>query len=281
VGADPEVAMSVITVSGEMGSLRDELANEICQQGKMELVDRRTLMEAVAGMVEISRDEHQLLAEQGPAMLDMNQRRRRMFAALLESVVLQYAAKGNAVLVGRGANVLLRLVVPGVLMVRAVAPLEIRAQRLAVENDLDLDRARQLATSVDQQRRAYMSHTLGADWASPLGYDLVLNMGRLSLEMAAQSVLFMAAWPDYQVNSETEHLLENLILASRVRRTVVSEIDVHGLNVEAESGRVTLSGYVADSADLEKARRLAEEVAGVDFMEMELEVSSTLSRLLV
>lgn len=273
--------MSVITVSGEMGSLRDELANEICQQGKMELVDRRTLMEAVAGMVEISRDEHQLLAEQGPAMLDMNQRRRRMFAALLESVVLQYAAKGNAVLVGRGANVLLRLVVPGVLMVRAVAPLEIRAQRLAVENDLDLDRARQLATSVDQQRRAYMSHTLGADWASPLGYDLVLNMGRLSLEMAAQSVLFMAAWPDYQVNSETEHLLENLILASRVRRTVVSEIDVHGLNVEAESGRVTLSGYVADSADLEKARRLAEEVAGVDFMEMELEVSSTLSRLLV
>ena len=273
--------MSVITVSGEMGSLRDELAREICRQGKMELVDRRTLMEAVAGLVDISRDEHQLLAEQGPAMLDMNHRRRRMFAALLESVVLQYAAMGNAVLVGRGANQLLRLVVPGVLMVRTVAPLEIRAQRLAVENDLDLDRARQLATSVDQQRRAYVSHTLSSDWASPLGYDLVLNMGRLSLDMAAQSVLFMSAWPEYQPNSETERLLNDLILASRVRRTVVADLDVHGLSVEADNGRVSLAGYVAEPADVDRARGLAEEVAGVDFLEIDLEVSSTLSRLLV
>ena len=86
--------MSIISVSGEMGSLRDELAMEICQRGSLECVDRRTLMDAVQGLVDISRDEHQLLAEQGPAMLDMSNRRRRVFAAFLESVVLQYAQRG-------------------------------------------------------------------------------------------------------------------------------------------------------------------------------------------
>lgn len=94
--------MSIITLSGEMGSLRDELAEYVCRRGGMECVDRRTLMEAVAGLVDISRDEHQLLAEQGPALLDLNQRHRQVFAAFLESVALQYAQRGKAVLVGRG-----------------------------------------------------------------------------------------------------------------------------------------------------------------------------------
>ena len=72
--------MSVITVFRRDGfPCATNWPGEICRQGKMELVDRRTLMEAVAGLVDISRDEHQLLAEQGPAMLDMNHRRRRMF----------------------------------------------------------------------------------------------------------------------------------------------------------------------------------------------------------
>lgn len=158
--------MSIITVSGQMGALRDELALAISQRGRMECVDRHTLAESIDGWVELSRDDHQLLAEQGPAMLGMSDRRRRIFAALLESVMLQYARRGNVVLVGRGANQMLRLV-PGVLRVRTVAPLELRAQRLAASEDLDLDTARQLATAVDQQRRAYVSHLLGGDWSSP------------------------------------------------------------------------------------------------------------------
>lgn len=53
------------------------------------------------------------------------------------------------------------------LRVRTVSPLEIRAQRLARQEGLGLDRARQLATVVDQQRRAYIAHVFGADWSSP------------------------------------------------------------------------------------------------------------------
>ena len=271
--------MSIITISGELGARRDELAADICGRGNLELVDRRTLMDAVQGLVDLTRDEHQLLAEQGPAMLDMSDRRRRVFSALLELVVLQYARRGGVVLVGRGANLLLRLI-PGVLRVRTVAPLELRAQRLATAEGLDLDRARQLATVVDQQRRAYVAHVFGADWASPLNYDLVLNMGRLSLEQAATTVLDLATHPEYQPSSETDRLLSGMVLAARVRRSLVEQMEVHGLEVEAEDGLVSLVGYVGSRADLEQARRLCEEVEGVEKVSSRLEVSPTLMKFL-
>ncbi len=269
--------MSIITVSGETGALRSELARELCQRGGMELVDRRTLMESVQGLVEITREEHQLLAEQGPAMLDMGNRRRRVFAALLESVVLQYCQRGNVVLVGRGANFLLRLV-PGALMVRTVAPLELRAQRLANREGLDLDRARQLATVIDQQRRAYIAHIFGADWASPLAYDLVLNLGRMSLEQAVLTVLDLAAHAEYQISSETERVLSDMVLAARVRRRVVEEVDVHALQVEAQGDQVVLSGYLGSRQDLERTVALAEEVEGVSQVRSALEVSPMLMK---
>jgi len=269
--------MSIITVSGEMGSQRDDLARELCRAGGLELVDRRTLMDAVAGLVDITRDEHQLLAEQGPALLDLGSRRRRVFAALLESVVLQYAQVGQVALVGRGANLLLKLV-PGVLRVRTVAPLDLRAQRLARREHLELDQARRLATVVDQQRRAYIAHLFGADWGSPLNYDLVLNMGRLSVEQATACVLDLAAHADFEVSSEGRRLITDLVLAGRVRRELVSAVDVHALEVSAEGGSVRLEGYVADQADQRRALALAEAVEGVERVQFLLEVSPAMSK---
>lgn len=271
--------MSIITVSGQMGAMRDELALAISERGHMECVDRHTLADSVEGWVELTRDEHQLLAEQGPAMLGMSDRRRRVFAALLESVMLQYAQKGRVVLVGRGANQMLRMV-PGVLRTRTVAPLELRAMRLAADEGLELDTARQLATAVDQQRRAYVSHLLGGDWSSPLGYDLVLNMGRLSLDQAATTVLDLAAHEDFQPGSETERLLADLVLASKVRLALVQAVDVHALDVLADAGEVTLEGYLAVADELDAAVVAAEAVDGVDRVHSNLEVSSTLSKLL-
>lgn len=271
--------MSIITISSEMGALRDDLAQELCQRGKLELVDRRTLMDAVQGLVDISRDEHQLLAEQGPAMLDLSDRRRRVFAALLELVVLQYAQRGNVVIVGRGGNFLLRLV-PGVLRARLVAPLELRAQRLAARENLDLERARQLASVVDQQRRTYMAHLFAADWASPLNYDLVLNLGRLSFDQALSTILDLTAYPEYQPSSESDRLLAGMVLAARARCRLVEEVDVHALEMEALDGLLTLAGYVGSRQDQQRAQAVCEEVEGVERVESNLEVSPTLLKFL-
>lgn len=271
--------MSIITISGETGALRYELAREVGGRGGLEVIDRRALMDAVAGLVDLTREEHQILAEQGPALLDMSDRRRRVFAALLESVLLQYAQAGNVILMGRGANYLMRLV-PGVLRVRVVAPLELRAMRLANREGLDLDRARQLATVIDQQRRAYIAHIFNSDWASPLNYDLVLNMGRLSLEQAAAVILDLTAHSEFEPSSETSRIMGELVLSARVRRRLVEEVDVHALEVEAEGDKILLRGYLGSTEDLARAVQLAEQTEGVARVSSTLEVSPMLMKFL-
>ncbi len=272
--------MSIITVSGEMGSLRDELAAEICRGGNIELVDKQTLMEAVEGLVDLSRDEHQLLAEQGPALLDLTPRRRKVFSAFLQLVVMQYAQRGGAVLVGRGANFLLRYV-PGVLRVRTVAPLEIRAMRLANQEGLDLDRARRLATVVDQQRRTYVAHLFGSDWTSPLNYDLTLNTGRLTLEQGALTVLDLSAHEEYQPTRDTARILNDMVLAGRVRCALVESVWLQGLEVECQEGHVELMGHVASAGEKDQAGKIAEAVDGIAVVSNKLEVSPGLARMMV
>ena len=267
--------MSIITMSGEMGSFRDELALEICDRGGLECINRKILMDAVKDSFDLSRDEMQLLAEQGPAMLDMSNRKRLVFAAHLESVVLEYAMAGGVVLVGRGANLLLRMV-PGVLRVRTVAPLELRAQRVANAEGLSLDRARRLATAVDQQRRAYVAHVFGSDWGSSLNYDIILNMGRLSMEQAALTVLDLTAHSQYQPSSETERMMEDLVLAGRVRCALVEALDIHGLEVEVNQGTAEVMGYVSRAEDKDHAVALAKAVGGVKTISVGLEVSPSL-----
>ena len=262
-------------MSGEMGSYRDELALEVCDRGGLECINRRILMDAVKDSFDLSRDEMQLLAEQGPAMLDMSDRKRRVFAAHLESVVLEYAMSGGVVLVGRGANLLLRLV-PGVLRVRTVAPLELRAQRVANAEGLGLDRSRRLATAVDQQRRAYVAHVFGSDWGSPLNYDLILNMGRLSMEQAALTVLDLTAHSEYQPSSETERMMEELVLAGKVRCALVESLDIHGLEVEVKEGVAEILGYVSSTEARDQAASLAKAVEGIKGVSPGLEVSPSL-----
>lgn len=91
----------------------------------------------------------------------------------------------------------------------------------------------------------------------------MLNTGRLSLEQAATTVLDLSAHEDFQVGSETERLVEELVLASKVRLAMVQAVEVHALEVEAEAGVVTLEGYLARQEDLEALLRAAQEVEGV------------------
>jgi hypothetical protein len=164
--------------------------------------------------------------------------------------------------------------------VRTVAPLELRAQRLAAAEGLELDQARQLATVVDRQRRAYVAHVFGADWSSPLNYDLLLNLGRLSLDQAASTILDLATHPEFQPAEETTAILGDMVVAGRVRRQLVEEVDVHALEVDCQHGRVSVSGYVASQEEMNRALELARSAEGVEELDHGLEVSPALMRFL-
>lgn len=104
----------------------------------------------------------------------------------LARLVLTVGARGDAVIVGRGAGFLLP--VESTLHVRVVAPFEARVTYLAQSLRLSRDDAATEVRARDGRRAQFLAHTVFRDPADPTEYDVVVNPTRLGIESAAQFV---------------------------------------------------------------------------------------------
>ncbi|WP_439629054.1 AAA family ATPase [Gemmata sp.] len=105
--------------------------------------------------------------------------------ASMAEIVLSAAARGDVVIVGRGAGYLLPT--ETTLHVRVVAPLDARVAYFAQWLRLSSDEAAREVAARDGRRAQFVA-TLGGDPADPTGYDLVVNAGRLGIEGTAQYI---------------------------------------------------------------------------------------------
>jgi cytidylate kinase len=115
----------------------------------------------------------------GPAELD-----ERRYIHTITGVIEALAEGGNVVMVGRGSPVILRDR-PGCLHVLTMAPFEMRAQRIALREEITVEEAKRRVQESDHGRAAFHRKffKVGAD--DPSLFDLVISTGRLSYEVGA------------------------------------------------------------------------------------------------
>jgi cytidylate kinase len=101
-------------------------------------------------------------------------------------LLLTVAARGDAVIVGRGAGYLLPS--DTTLHARLVAPLESRVAYFAQWLRLNREEAAAEVRDRDDRRTKFLSRILGRNAADATGYDIVVNAGRLGIEAAAQFI---------------------------------------------------------------------------------------------
>ncbi len=112
-----------------------------------------------------------------------------MYLRCLRQVVLTLGHHGDVVIVGRGAQYLLPSRCS--LRVRVVAPLEARIRRVTQSNGLTAEGAHRFIQNFDADRAAFIRQSFQRDASSALNYDLVINTGEISLEAAAEMVVFV------------------------------------------------------------------------------------------
>ena len=115
----------------------------------------------------------------------------RRFAATdytraLSQTLLAIARHSPGVIIGRGGHLVLDP--RRTLRVRAFAPLDRRVEYVAEREGMSLIEARIKVTRVDQERAEFFRTRFNVDIEDPLGYDLLLNTGSISLESCAQIV---------------------------------------------------------------------------------------------
>lgn len=110
---------------------------------------------------------------------------------LAKSVIWAAYERGNLIIVGRGAQVMLRNQ-PDVLHVRVIAPMETRLRRLQEVEGLSLQEARRQIEKRDSASREYLERFFNAQWDDPFLYHLIINTGYCGIEQAAQLIVTAA-----------------------------------------------------------------------------------------
>ncbi|MBN1249040.1 MAG: cytidylate kinase-like family protein, partial [Anaerolineae bacterium] len=116
----------------------------------------------------------------------------RAFSEVLRDAVEDYARQGDAVIVGRGGQMILRDW-PNVLHVRLYAAEEIRAQRLMAREGIPEAVALRRVQQSDEQKRQFIRQMFNnADWRSLKYYTLAIDTGRIPIEAAAKIIILAA-----------------------------------------------------------------------------------------
>jgi len=183
-----------ICVSREAGAGAGALARMAGERLGWKVYDEE-LIEAIAHRMQLPIDEVRALDEQAPSMVQdwLLPLREEYYAP--QEAYLDHLAKlieaigraGESILVGRGAGFMLPR--ETTLSLRVIAPLKVRAQRLAERMGVSVRTARRAARDLDRRRAQFDRTMHRANSNDPHNFDLVLETASLGLEMAAEIIV--------------------------------------------------------------------------------------------
>jgi cytidylate kinase len=190
----PVARFQNICISREAGAGGGAIARLVGQRLGWKVYDSE-LIEAIAHRMGVPLDEVRTLDELAPSVMQdwLLPLREEYYAP--QEAYLDHLAKlieaigraGDSILVGRGAGFMLPR--ETTLSIRVIAPLKVRAQRLAERMGVSVRTARRAARDLDRRRIQFDRTMHRANSNDPHSYDLVLNSHTLGLEIAAEIVV--------------------------------------------------------------------------------------------
>jgi cytidylate kinase len=110
---------------------------------------------------------------------------------LVTEITFEYASRGQAMIVGRGGQMILRGQ-PGVLHVQTIARFETRVYNIIQREGVKWREAAYRVRAADEQRAGYMRRFYNVDWLDSGLYDLVINTDQIPSDVAAEMIIAAA-----------------------------------------------------------------------------------------
>ena len=182
--------MPVVTISREFGSLGSVVAEKTAQMLGYHLTDKSTIEEIFRdyGLPKLEGEYDSIPGFWDRFAVEKQNRRQTLFGMLNKSLCA-LAQYGNVVIVGRGGFAVLAGLAD-VLNVRIQAPLMARIMRLVESPSVgDPGLAEQLVQKNDQLQNTFIKSVYGMEWDSAGAFDLVINTGRITPDLAADMIV--------------------------------------------------------------------------------------------
>jgi len=255
--------MAILTISREYGSGGREIGRQLAQRLSYQYVDKERLFHDLEQFGQRWGQMARELDEVCPTVWERYDWQYRGYVAQVESLILDYAAAGRVVIIGRGSPFLLRDI-PFCLRVRLMAPLEQRLERIMLQESLNREAAARLITQVDGERACFIKANYGLDWADDRFYDLTLNTVSLGYHRVVELLCEALTEKDGQATPEARTRLARLALAYRLKARVATDprVLVPTLQVSFTHDAITISGIIHTTKETHIIQEIAQEICG-------------------
>jgi len=269
--------MFFITFSRKMGTNGTETARQVANKLGYKFYDTEAIENAAREMGFLENIKE--IDEKAPSLF------QRLFSHKptigldrLNSVIYELAKGGDAVFLGRGSHILLRAF-NCALHVRVTASVEKRVQNL-IERGFRREAALKAIEQTDHERGSFIKYAFGVDWENPGLYDVILNMDKLTVQLAINTVIQMARSEDIKACSiDSMKSIEMMGLKNRAEAALIEAGLTYGPAgayvsvIVDEPGKVRLLGAVDDKATKTRAENLLKTLKGVGSVENQIRVA--------
>lgn len=255
--------MGILTVSRECGSGGREIGRMVATSMGYEYVDKARIIGEVRQLGHKWTLWSEEMDEHAPSVWERYDWSFRGFTALMESIIWQFALRDKVVIMGRGANHILKSV-PHALRIRIVAPLESRITRVMDRESVSRETARWMIQKIDQDRAGFVFSIIGKPWDDQADYDYTLNTGFKSLEETAQAVIGLLHEREKLLDDPARRSMEQRAEAARIKAGLLSNpaIFLPTLDVVFDGRQIVLRGIIHNPKEHQRVESEARKLAG-------------------
>lgn len=256
--------MPVVAMTQEMATLGKDVALGVAEALGLQQA-RHEVGDVVAGRMHVKKSLIRRIREGKASRVEKWAADEKTISIFTAEEVFDRAVKGNVLIRGWGATLLLRSV-PHIPCIRVCAPLEVRVKRLMQRLETDDEALARHEIEVDDAARAArMGEHFNVKWGDPTLYDLTLNTERISIPTCVDQVVALVRSPAFQETRESRQHLADLALQARARAALRADARTAAIDitVEVSAGRVRLRGIVVDDSEKALARYVLQSLPGV------------------
>lgn len=272
--------MSVIAISRGSLSAASKLAAGLGEKLGATVITREEVIEVAEryGLYETGLREKDILEQHPPGFWEKYSDARRHYLVCFKTAMLDAVMQGSIIYHGNLAHVLLDDI-PSVLRVRINAPVENRVKILVDEEGISREDASAKIQEVDQQRKRWTQFLYDAELRNPVLFDLVLNIGKMSIEDGVDLVASEAQKPQFQTDEKSMKIIRDIHLAAVAETYLMHFPGTYALDfdvsADSASGRVTVGGTIATRDIKSLEEDIYSALSGTDLIKnIEVQVST-------
>ncbi len=253
--------MSIITISRGSYSRGKEVAEKVAAKLGYDCISRDVVLEAAQRLhvpeVKLIRALHD-----APSILDRLIGGKEKYIAEFRNVLLNFLKKDNVIYHGLAGQFFLKGI-PHVLKVRILADMEHRVIEEMKRENISEEEARRIIVSDDEERRRWSLYLYGIDTWDPNLYNIVVKIGKLTVDCAVDIISNAVIQPCFQTTPESRQKLNDLVLIAETQMRIDKAL-IH--SVTASDGNLTIELKAAKKKQKEltsMVRNIADSIPGI------------------